>query len=67
MQESFLKPFHRTSTISVAIRNTKYKENEENVVLKTAGWTIHERNDTFVRVRTLAGKLIFSVLGIGVL
>lgn len=41
------------STISVAIRRTKYKENEENVFLKTAECTRSERNDTFVRVRAL--------------
>lgn len=55
------------STISAAIRRTKYKENEENVFLKTAECTGSERNDTVVRVRAVVGKLIFHVLGIGVL
>lgn len=54
------------STVSVAIR-TEYKEDEENVFLKTAEWTRSERNDTLVRVRAVVGKLIFRVPGIGVL
>lgn len=55
------------STVFVAIRRTKYKEDEETVFLKTAEWTRSERNDTLVRVRAVVGKLIFRVLGIGVL
>lgn len=55
------------STISVPIRRTKYQENEERVFLKPVEWTRSERNDTFVGVRAVVGKLVFRGVGIGVL